>query len=81
MPKFRHRKGISVLAIEESTAERALTSCKSLKDSDERKRSQLLDNIVRAKGTAERALTPCYRSIQPKGNRVSFQSIKCKQKG
>ena len=57
------------------TRERALTPCKSSKHLAKRKRSQSLNNTVRAKGTSERALTPCPKE------RSQFSNNKVQAKG
>ena len=56
MPKITQTKGTSVLAKENGTAEQALTSCKTSEHSAFRM-SQFSKNKLRAKWTAERALT------------------------
>ena len=57
------------------TRERALTPCKSSKHLAKSKRSQSLNNTVRAKGTSERALTPCPKE------RSQFSNNKVQAKG
>ena len=69
MPKSKQRKEMSALAKEKGTAERALTNCRSSKDSAGRKGSQFSNKEVRAKGQLSGHLQSVdCRKIRPKGS-------------
>ena len=75
MQKSKQSERKSVVAIENGTAERALTYCRSSHNTAERTEVSFQNTEVRAKGTAERALTGCNQSQDSAGKKhISFQT-------